>query len=124
MISNRRSFLKTVVGVFGMVVGGALLPKVVDIPNKVLLVNGKEIAEYVEAKIFSKYNWLFVTLSGEEWERMCNHSFPFPWKNRNTIGLQSNGNIQEFRCEYVATTLPYGRRTQAILSFDIKARMF
>ena len=124
MINNRRSFLKGIAGVFGMVAGSTLLTKVPDTPNKALFINGNEVAEYIEAKMFSKNNWLFVTLSGEEWEKMCDRSFPFPWKNRNTIGLQNNGNMQEFRCEYVATTLPHGERTQAVLSFDIKARVF
>ena len=124
MISNRRSFLKTVVGVFGMVAGGALLPKVPAAPNKVLLINGKEVAEYVEAEVFSGDSLLYVTLTGKEWERMSNLPFPFTWKERDIIELRNKENIQEFRCVYIATILPTKYNTQASLCLDVKAKMF
>ena len=65
MIGNRRSFLKGIAGVIGMITGGALLPRTssVNACDKVLLVNGKEVAKYLEAAIYP--NTLHVTL-GEE----------------------------------------------------------
>ena len=124
MISNRRSFLKNAVGVFGMIAGGALLPKVPDAPNKTLLVNGKEVAEYIEAGVFSNSGNLYVTLTGKEWERMRSLPMPFTWKERDIIELHNKGNIQEFSCVYEATILPTRHDTQATLSFDVRAKMF
>jgi len=97
MINNRRSFLKGVAGVFGMVAGGALLPKTGDDLHKALFINGERIAEYKEATVFNN-DKLVVYLPEKEWQRLYNpYSLPFNG-GVELVELCNNGITQGFRC--------------------------
>ena len=124
-MANRRSFLKNLVGLIGVVgitTGHTPLPEADTDSRKLLLVDGKEIAEYIKVEIYdskmSGTKQLAVYMTMAEFEMLESKKFPFGGKggmlggpgHAPLIGLRSNRTMREFRAEYEITELRLRRR--------------